>query len=140
MDSPSQATTPPGSSPATALVVWLGGALLAVAVVAWLAALGPGETTICLFRHWTGVPCPGCGVTRSIAALVRGDVSRAFHLHPLAPIAAAEAGILWVGWGVSLFSRRRGLDESRLALVLLANFAAFVALWVVRVATGTLPE
>jgi hypothetical protein len=139
MDSPSERTAPAGSSPATALTVWLGAAIAAAAVALWLATLGPGETTICLLRNWTGVPCPGCGVTRSIAALIRGDYAEAFSLHPLAPIAAAEAAVVWAGWGFSLFRHRRGLDESRLALLLLANVAAFVALWIMRLVNGTLP-
>lgn len=37
---------------------------------------------LCPFRRLTGVPCPGCGMTRSGANLVRGDVGRAFRYHP----------------------------------------------------------
>lgn len=139
MDPLSQQAETRGSSQATATAVWLGGALVAAAVVLWLATLGPGEATVCLLRGWTGIPCPGCGVTRSIAALIRGDWAGAFRLHPLAPFAALEAAALWAAWGYSLVRRRRGLDETRLALLLLANLAAFVALWIVRAATGTLP-
>jgi hypothetical protein len=139
MDAPASKAAPSGSSPSTALAVWLGGAIVAAAVAAWLAALGPGETTICLLRNWTGIPCPGCGVTRSIAALVRGDWAEAFSLHPLAPFAVTEAVVVWVAWGFSLFRRGRGLDEWRLAQLLLANLAAFVVVWIVRAVTGRLP-
>jgi hypothetical protein len=31
----------------------------------------------CLFKAATGLPCPGCGVTRSIVAILRGDFSHA---------------------------------------------------------------
>lgn len=139
MDAPALQAAHSGSSPSTALAVWLGGAIAAVAVAAWLTALGPGETTICLIRNWTGVPCPGCGVTRSIAALLGGDYAEAFSLHPLAPFAVTEAAVVWVAWGFSLLRYRRGLDEWRLAQLLLANILAFVVLWIARAVTGTLP-
>jgi len=139
MDALHPQPAPSGSSRATALAVWLGGALVAAAVAIWLTALGPGESTICLLRNWTGVPCPGCGVTRSIAALLRGDYAEAFILHPLAPIAVTEAIVVWLAWGVSLMRRGRGLDEWRLAQLFLANLAAFVLLWIARAVTETLP-
>ncbi|MCM2316557.1 MAG: DUF2752 domain-containing protein, partial [Thermoanaerobaculia bacterium] len=128
-----------GSGFSTALAFWVGGLVVGAATVAWLSALGPGESTICLVRNWTGVPCPGCGVTRAIEAMLRGSYAEAFTLHPLAPFAVTEAVVVWVAWGVSLARFRRGLDERRLALLLLANLVAFVALWIVRAVTGTLP-
>lgn len=128
-----------GSSFPTAVAFWVGGIVLAVVTAVWLSALGPGETTICLVRNWTGVPCPGCGVTRAIEAMLRGSYAEAFILHPLAPFAVAEAVVVWIAWGVSLARFRRGLDERALALLLLVNLVAFVALWIVRAATETLP-
>ncbi|MGK2860160.1 MAG: DUF2752 domain-containing protein [Thermoanaerobaculia bacterium] len=128
-----------GSSYPTAVAFWVGGIVVAAVTAAWLVALGPGESTICLVRNWTGFPCPGCGVTRAIAAMLRGAWAEAFALHPLAPVAVAEAGVVWVAWGVSLLRFRRGLDERKLALLLLANLVAFVVLWIVRAAMGTLP-
>jgi hypothetical protein len=34
----------------------------------------------------TGIPCPGCGLTRAIMELVRGDFIQSFHTHAFAPI------------------------------------------------------
>ena len=37
----------------------------------------------CLIKAITGVSCPGCGMTRSVLALLRLDFSGAWHYHPL---------------------------------------------------------
>lgn len=37
----------------------------------------------CLFHKWTGYYCPGCGGTRAVKALLRGDVIRSFFYHPV---------------------------------------------------------
>lgn len=37
----------------------------------------------CLFRHITGIPCPGCGMTRAHLAALRLDFRAAFWYHPL---------------------------------------------------------
>ncbi len=39
----------------------------------------------CPFMALTGLPCPGCGMTRATEALLRGDWSRAMTFHPYAP-------------------------------------------------------
>jgi hypothetical protein len=38
---------------------------------------------ICTLRHFTGIPCPACGSTRSLAACSHGDFSAAFFYNPL---------------------------------------------------------
>lgn len=37
----------------------------------------------CLFHFLTGAYCPGCGGTRAVKALLRGDVLRSVYYHPL---------------------------------------------------------
>lgn len=32
----------------------------------------------CVFKAIIGIPCPGCGMTRALFALLRGDISAAF--------------------------------------------------------------
>ncbi|MEW5742206.1 MAG: DUF2752 domain-containing protein [Myxococcota bacterium] len=39
---------------------------------------------ICPLHRATGLPCPGCGMTRSLAALTQGDFSAAAGLNPFA--------------------------------------------------------
>ncbi len=37
----------------------------------------------CLFRTFTGLYCPGCGITRMLHALAHGDVVRAFEMNAM---------------------------------------------------------
>lgn len=41
---------------------------------------------ICPVRHWTGIPCPSCGMTRSFMAIARGDWSQAVAQHLFGPL------------------------------------------------------
>jgi hypothetical protein len=55
----------------------------AVGVLGYLT-LWPVEYRIpCLFHASTGLLCPGCGTTRSLTALIHGDVVGAFAFNPL---------------------------------------------------------
>ena len=41
---------------------------------------------ICPMRLIFGIPCPGCGLTRSFCAIARGNLSAAFGYHALGPV------------------------------------------------------
>jgi hypothetical protein len=41
---------------------------------------------ICVFRETTGLPCPGCGMTRAMSSLAKGNLASAMHYHLLSPI------------------------------------------------------
>jgi len=56
----------------------------ALAQVLLLAAGLPGW--LCPMKAATGVPCPGCGLTRATAALFRGDLSASLRTHAYAPL------------------------------------------------------
>lgn len=45
--------------------------------------------TPCLFHLLTGYYCPGCGGTRSVAALAQGKLFLSVYYHPLVPYGAA---------------------------------------------------
>jgi phosphatidylserine synthase len=47
----------------------------------WVKWLFSGSS--CVFKFWFGIPCPGCGMTRALWALTRGDFAEAWHWHPL---------------------------------------------------------
>ena len=39
--------------------------------------------SVCIFERATGLPCPGCGLTRSMTAAVRGDIAASLKHHRL---------------------------------------------------------
>jgi hypothetical protein len=65
---------------AWALALAAASAALLAPLVPWLAPLAPP----CPFHALTGLPCPGCGATRAVLALARGDIAGAFGWNPLA--------------------------------------------------------
>ncbi|RZJ68509.1 MAG: DUF2752 domain-containing protein [Flavobacterium sp.] len=44
------------------------------------ADLGIG---VCIFKHITGIPCPSCGSTRAVKALLHGDIIGSLGLNPI---------------------------------------------------------
>ena len=94
---------------------------------------------ICLSRRLFHLPCPGCGMTRALAHLAKGEWSAAVRDHPLAPALALEGLLGWAIWGIALAAARPLRLPLRLETLLLANAAALLALWLGRAATGTLP-
>ena len=43
----------------------------------------------CAFRASTGLPCPTCGLTRSVVMSLHGEFARAWHMSPAGPVAVA---------------------------------------------------
>ncbi|THI96806.1 DUF2752 domain-containing protein [Nocardioides sp.] len=74
--------------------------LAAGGVVALAAAclLSPEQIedgpVLCPFRRLTGLPCPGCGLTRSWVYLVHGWWRESFLAHPFGPLAVALVVVL----------------------------------------------
>jgi hypothetical protein len=54
-------------------------------IITWLES----HQGTCSFREMTGIDCPGCGLQRSILALLRGDLAGSIQEFPaLLPLAA----------------------------------------------------
>lgn len=101
--------------------------VLALALAAGLVLV---LDTGCLFRRLTGVPCPGCGMTRAFLAAFRLDFPEAFRMHPLwpLPVPVFLASMLKTGglfgnkrrdnvfWCVALIAAVLGLYILRMAL------------------------
>lgn len=113
----------------------VGGA--AVVVAAAVTADDDG-IVLCPFRRCTGGHCPGCGATRSLGRLVRGDLAGAWHRHPFVVLLAVQltvaGGLAWRGVDGD---RRAG---PRLRWFAWANLALLFAIWAVRLAVGDVPR
>lgn len=121
------------------------GELLAVAGLTAIFALSAvwhpaddGGIVLCPFRLATGIPCPGCGLTRSFCAIAKGHVERGLEFHWLGPVVFAVFAVYWVR-GVVLLAGGFGVVERfdrtvgrwGLARLLLA---ALMVVWLVRLA------
>lgn len=84
--------------------LWVSLAALALAGSAYALREtgGKGWMPSCLFRKFTGLDCPGCGMTRGTIALLHGRFMEAFAFNPvgmiLLPLAMIALGIEVLGW------------------------------------------
>src|SRR5579859_7944657 len=95
---------------------WLGGAMVVLGVVLPHLPGNPGLP--CPLRSLTGVPCPFCGLTTSVKAVLAGNVHAAAAANPF--------GIVMVATAIVLLARpaKRRLHVPGLVLV-----AGVVASW-----------
>jgi hypothetical protein len=83
---------PPDASAAVRRRTILTGSVLIAAIVF-------SFTAGCPFLLVTGIPCPGCGMTRAILSALRFDFTAAFGYHPLFPLVILCAAVLIVRIG-----------------------------------------
>ena len=63
---------------------WFSAACLAVVVLSFVLPPGKGfGLPLCQFREMTGLPCLGCGLTRSFIDMARLHLERAAFYHPM---------------------------------------------------------
>lgn len=99
-----------------ALLPWLPLLLLPVGALSarWILAYG-WYFPPCLLRKFTGIPCPSCGCTRSLAAWTHFDFEQALLFNPLF-FALCVAMLIWFAARVAeSISHRRFLPNLRLA-------------------------
>jgi hypothetical protein len=68
-------------------------ALYCASVGAFAALLGSGVIH-CPFAALTHHPCPGCGSTRAVLALLSLHFGEAFRMNPTAPVIAGATGVI----------------------------------------------
>jgi len=120
------------------LLAWLAGVAGLAVLHVWVPSNDPA-TAVCLSRRLLHLPCPGCGLTRAFAHLAKGEWAAAFTLHPFAPLLALEAVLGWLAAGAALAAGRPLRLPVPIDLLTLGHAAMLCALWLGRMATGTLP-
>lgn len=84
------------------------------------------NASICVIKVHTGLPCPGCGMTRAMLSVFHGDLLNAFIWHPLWPLVF----ILPIVIGV--ISQNDVLKEHYLSKILKLSLILIIAVYVVR--------
>lgn len=105
----------------TKRVLYVALPLLAVAVLCaahplfiWLSHHMPP----CFFRRITGFYCPGCGNSRSVRALLNGQLWFSLRYN-ITPVLAVVIGTLgYAEWGFSLFSHPKKLLPRKPAVII----------------------
>jgi hypothetical protein len=72
--------------------VWLAVSLVS-ALIGWAVLQAGLPLPQCTWHQVTGLPCPGCGGTRCVRALVEGSLWKAFMMNPLAFIGLGLIGL-----------------------------------------------
>lgn len=90
---------------------------MALAVVVASTILTPSDSAVhlfgwqlpplCMFKAWTGMDCPGCGLTRSFTYMGHGALHEAFDRHRLGPLLYVFVGLQvpWRAWKISVLAR-----------------------------------
>ena len=130
--------------PAAAEILRPRAVALTVAAIgaAQLVAASFGMGIPCAFHWATGCPCPGCGLTRSVLALLRGHFTESVMLHPFGPPLLLVLAIALIAALIPQHARDRLVAwlarvESRTALFP-AAVIALLLVWALRI-TGALP-
>jgi hypothetical protein len=121
-----------------ALWLLVGGASICLLGVA-LATPGI-QLPRCAFKTITGLPCPTCGITRTVIALSHGDIARGVSMNPLAAIACG-AGLLYLLYAAAVLAFRLPRFRPTVSALgarylRIATVVAFAINWVWLIATG----
>lgn len=110
-------------------------------VAAWACPHIPGhEITPCAVKHMLGIDCPGCGITRSVVALVHGELRESVDLNPMGIVAAVVMTYLWLKAALAQFVLRRGvgplMSPGGIKLISAAFVAGLFIQWFVYLGIG----
>ncbi len=90
---------------------------------------------LCAFQQVTGLPCPGCGMTRSVMTLASGDLVESLTLHPFGVALALLLLAATAASGLALVQPRDLLTEAtvRHGPWIVAGIAvSLLLIWIVR--------
>ena len=107
-----------------AIAPWL--ALTYLTMKGWLPWL-PGFS--CPIRHLSGVPCPGCFLTRSVSLALTGQLSDSLEYHVLGPPAAAGL----IAWAIASLRHRRFYWAPFCNQFLIVMSSLAILVWLTRV-------
>ncbi len=78
----------------------------------------------CPIRLFTGVSCPGCGMTRAWLSVLKMDFKSAFMYHPL----------FWIPpFGAVLWLLRKKISDRFLNVLIWVAAGLFIVVWLIRI-------
>lgn len=91
----------------------------------------------CTFHEITGMPCPFCGITRSMILVSRGDIAGGFRSHPLGPVVLMVSIFIVLASPFALM--RKSQDEETIShrkmnfsrILTYAVFVVIVLAWII---------
>lgn len=117
---------------------FLSRALLLAAGLATLALAVLYGFARCPVAQWLHVPCPGCGMTRSVEALAHFDLAGVLRYNPLGPVHVALSAWI-IGRSMYVLARDGNLgalayknEATRMTYAFFALQAIQLALWGLR--------
>lgn len=117
------------------IAAWSCAGVAAVLVGVQAMGFSPGS---CPFLTVTGLPCPGCGLTRSCACLLRGQFRQSLDYHAFGPLFLGIGILGLVGTLLPPAPRQRLThflqhwdDRVRFTLILAAAWAVYTVIrWI----------
>lgn len=111
---PSPTRPAPGRPRLSSAEIVAGGGVAAFGVACLLSPAGIEDgPVLCPFRQITGLPCPGCGLTRSWVYAAHGWWRESFLAHPFGPFALGLVLVLAVLAVRARLRHRPGPDLDR---------------------------
>ncbi len=71
---------------------WVG---ILIILLLWIVTIILGRG-MCYFKECWGIPCPGCGLTRSVLLILQGRFVEAWQMHPFGYAWIAFFGVFFV--------------------------------------------
>ena len=85
--------------------------------------------SLCPFKMATGFPCPGCGITKSLIFLYKGDLAKSLYNHVFGPLAVLACVLAIIVLTAEIATKKtyfnKILFNKRLAYLLAAALAAY---------------
>ena len=122
-----------------ALLIFAGLSAVFIVSVMWRPPDNP-SLILCPFRLFTGLPCPGCGMTRAFCAIGHGEVWRAVNFNAISPAVFLAAIVTWTYAAATIFKFEK-VREFLLrllpgALITKFLFILVIVWWAVRLIGG----
>ena len=64
------------------------------------------EQSFCPIKMSTGLPCPGCGITKSIVFMYDGNFTKSFYYHLFGPFAFAFLVGIIILFSIEIFTKK----------------------------------